>query len=99
MLGEVGEDPEGLAGDVVLRRAAPSSILDLKTTSISKPFVVSTKTEQGLLQVTQRWRSIPLPFRSWHVIPTSPTGFVCLADCPIATGVVVAVMFRTFKPP
>lgn len=52
MLGEVGEDPEGLAGDVVLRKAAPSSILDLKTTSISRPFVVSTKTEQGLLQVS-----------------------------------------------
>lgn len=51
VLGEVGEDPEGAAGDVVLRKAAPSSILDLKTTSISRPFVVSTKTEQGLLQV------------------------------------------------
>lgn len=52
VLGEVGEDPEGLPGDVVLRKAAPSSILDLKTTSISRPFVASTKTEQGLLQVT-----------------------------------------------
>ena len=54
VLGEVGEDPEGAAGDVVLRKAAPSSILDLKTTSISRPFVVSTKTEQGLLQVRRR---------------------------------------------
>lgn len=54
VLGEVGEDPEGAAGDVVLRKAAPNSILDLKTTSISRPFVVSTETEQGLLQVRTR---------------------------------------------
>eukprot|EP00752_Nemacystus_decipiens_P006780 g6089.t1 len=65
VLGEVGEDPEGLAGDVILRKAAPSSILDLKTTSISKPFVVSTKTEQGLLHEIERsgrvyfWLSLP----------------------------------------
>lgn len=52
VVGEVGEDPEGAPGDVVLRKASPSSILDLKTTSIYKPFVVSTKTEQALLQVT-----------------------------------------------
>lgn len=52
ILGEVGEDPEGAEGDLVVRKAAPSSILDLKTSSISRPFVVSTKTEQGLLQVT-----------------------------------------------
>lgn len=51
VLGEVGEDSEGAAGDVVLGKAAPTSILDLKTASISRPFVVSTKTEQGLLQV------------------------------------------------
>lgn len=51
VLGEVGEDLEGTEGDLVLRKAAPYSILDLKTASITKPFVVSTKTEQGLLAV------------------------------------------------
>lgn len=61
VLGEVGEDPEGVAGDVVLRKAAPSSILDLKTTSISRPFVVSTKTEQGLLQVRPGAGDVNLP--------------------------------------
>ncbi|CAN0453353.1 unnamed protein product, partial [Hapterophycus canaliculatus] len=29
VLGEVGEDPEGAPGDIVLRKASPSSILDL----------------------------------------------------------------------
>ena len=51
MLGEVGPDPEGAEGDVLVRKASPGSILDLKTSSISRPFVVSTKTDQGLLEV------------------------------------------------
>ncbi|CAM9246581.1 unnamed protein product [Ectocarpus sp. 12 AP-2014] len=65
VLGEVGDDPEGAEGDVVLRKAAPSSILDLKTTSISRPFVASIKSEQGLLQEIERsgriyfWLALP----------------------------------------
>lgn len=54
VVGEVGHDPEGSVGDVVLRKASPSSIFDLKTSSISRPFIVSTNTEQGLLQVSRR---------------------------------------------
>lgn len=54
VLGEVGPDPEGADGDVLLRKASPASIFDLKTASISRPFVVSTKTEQALLEVGYR---------------------------------------------
>lgn len=72
ILGEVGEDPEGAEGDLVVRKAAPSSILDLKTSSISRPFVVSTKTEQGLLQVT-----LPLACKYQHYFRNSGTYDVC----------------------
>lgn len=72
ILGEVGEDPEGAGGDLVVRKAAPSSILDLKTSSISRPFVVSTKTEQGLLQVT-----LSLACKYQHHLRNSSIDDVC----------------------
>lgn len=81
VLGEVGEDPEGLAGDVVLRKAAPSSILDLKTTSISRPFVVSTKTEQGLLQVGPRWLAL-----AFLPVTSAPLSLVVYPDFRVAWG-------------
>ncbi|CAN0247722.1 unnamed protein product, partial [Discosporangium mesarthrocarpum] len=58
VLGEVAEDDTGgsrvAASNVVLQKATPRSILDIKTTSILRPFTVSTKTEQELIQEIER---------------------------------------------
>ncbi|CAM9502997.1 unnamed protein product [Ectocarpus fasciculatus] len=91
VLGEVGEDPEGAEGDVVLRKAAPSSILDLKTASISRPFVASIKSEQGLLQEIERsgriyfWLALPsvavgLAFAYVGVLACSPSSKTALRN-------------------
>lgn len=70
VLGEVGHDTEGAVGDVVLRKASPSSIFDLKTSSISRPFIVSTNTEQGLLQEVERSARIYF----WTALPSAAAG-------------------------
>ncbi|CAM9439849.1 unnamed protein product [Choristocarpus tenellus] len=61
VLGEVSEDEEAIDANtdgsgpsamrMVVQRSTPKSILDLKTTSITRSFVVTTNTEQALLQV------------------------------------------------
>lgn len=76
VLGEVGHDTEGAVGDVVLRKASPSSIFDLKTSSISRPFIVSTNTEQGLLQVMVRIYRWAAPLKHFVVVASRPEGKV-----------------------